>query len=613
MTDERNTRKGKRAMVCRNNLPRAFAFCLIVFLFCLMPSPAIAQLAQSFYNITGVKTDVLPNAVRVTIQTDGDVKLNIDAREFVTLTDLGGSNFDFKEALLKRKFRLRFTGAKSRIPAFVEVGAYPFDAVSLTLSRDPFAFSLSEDNFGPSLPGVLVEAGIDVELRFYVPVRISYFTLRFDGYYGWSFAGYPAVLQPLQASIVVGPDRRSVIITVITDRVEAYRNPERIRRSPPESWKHRLAITGGAGRFKADILHTPLAEALNEIGRIAEVNLQSQPDAAEADVTAFLPERDTKTNLKALIGGLGLNLIALPPEQGGGFTVGRGGAGLPSERLPLQNLSPERARLLFPDFLLPSLRADTDNNALIASGSPALLERLKRDVSLLDRPRPQVTVEAQAYEFQMPEDQIYVLSGVVNQGRVAYDTDAGAVTVNLLPGQQATIQARLQALITQGRARLAARPSVTALSGEQATLFLGQTRFLPVLTADYSGSQQISILPLLVGVTLSVQPTTSGGDADILLNLKPKFSTVDSIEAETGLPVIGTREISSYVRVRPGDTVLVGGLESESEFGERRNFAPFRPVPLLNDLTSSRRSSKGRTSLLALVTARVSNESLPKQ
>ena len=80
-----------------------------------------------------------------------------------------------------------------------------------------------------------------------------------------------------------------------------------------------------------------------------------------------------------------------------------------------------------------------------------------------------------------------------------------------------------------------------------------------------------------------------------------------------GLPVFGTREISSYVRVRPGDTVLVGGLESESEFGERRNFAPFRPVPLLNDLTSSRRSSKGRTSLLALVTARVSNESLPKQ
>jgi hypothetical protein len=246
----------------------------------------------------------------------------------------------------------------------------------------------------------------------------------------------------------------------------------------------------------------------------------------------------------------------------------------------LQNLSPERARLLFPDFLLPSLRADTDNNALIASGSPALLERLKRDVSLLDRPRPQVTVEAQAYEFQMPEDQIYVLSGVVNQGRVAYDTDAGAVTVNLLPGQQATIQARLQALITQGRARLAARPSVTALSGEQATLFLGQTRFLPVLTADYSGSQQISILPLLVGVTLSVQPTTSGGDADILLNLKPKFSTVDSIEAETGLPVIGTREISSYVRVRPGDTVLVGvGAVPNTELAAAERARKALPTP----------------------------------
>src|SRR5687768_5255236 len=93
---------------------------------------AWAQLAQSFYNVTGVKTDILPNAVRVTIETDGNVQLGMD---LLDLADFGatGDTFEIKPT---RKFRLRFSGAKAKIPAFVEIGKYPVDAVNVSLARD---------------------------------------------------------------------------------------------------------------------------------------------------------------------------------------------------------------------------------------------------------------------------------------------------------------------------------------------------------------------------------------------------------------------------------------------------------------------------------------------
>ena len=576
------------------------ALLLIIF----APAPqARAQQNQSFYNITGIKTDVLPNAVRVTIQTDGDVKMGLDYYDFTNLTDNGNGNYSSTGPLAKRSFRLRFAGARPKVPSFTEIGQYPVDAVVLSLSRDPFKFAYFEDGGDPTQDSSGTP-GIDINLRFYIPIKVPYF---------WAFSqssfSYP--LQPLEASIAIAPDRRSVVITVITDRVEAYRNPERIRRSPPEKWNHRVKIAGDANRFQADVLHTPLAEVLTEIARVTGVNLEAQPDAAETDVTLFLPERAAGVNLQTLANGMGLNLIPRPPEQGGGYAIGRGGEALPSERLPLRNLSPDAARLLFPDFLLPYLHSDIENNALIANGPLPLLEHLRRDVAILDRPRPQVRVEAQAYELSYPEEAAYVLNGILNSGRVGFDTDQGAVTVNLQPEQKESLQLSLNALISKGRARLAARPFVSVASGATGTLFFGQTRFLPVLSAGY-GTQNITILQLPIGVTLTVTPTTAGGDNDILLNLKPKFSTVDAIEQSTGLPTVGIREINSFARVHPGDAVLIAGLELQNEDAARRGFAPFAPVPGLNDLTASRRATTTRTALIVLVTARPVESSEPR-
>ncbi len=574
--------------------------CLLAF---LAPVAARAQLARSFYNITGIETKVLPNAVRITIQTDGDAKLGVDVKEFATVVGTSSDDFYVTDALPKTSLRLRFAGARQKIPAFTEIGAYPVDSAVVRLSRDKLAFPLFEDGSDPTQDGSGTP-GVDLEIRLYVPIKVTYFTLRFDRYYpGWTLS-YPAVLNPLEASIVVAPDNRSVVITVMTDRVETARNEGRLRRSPPEGWRHRLAVTGDAGRMSVDALHATLGETLTEIARVSGLSLEAQPDAVEADVSSFLPESTPEASLRSLTRGLGLTLTARTPTEGGGYLVGRFGTSLLTERLPVRNIAASLARSLFPDVLLPYLHVDTEGNALIATGSPALIARLRHDIAVVDRPSAQVRVEAQAYELSYPEEAAFVISGAVDDGRVGWDGDAGQITVALKAGQQKSVRARLQALITKGRAWLAARPELVVTSGKTGTLFIGQTRYITIRVNNYGGTTA-TILPLMVGTTLKVTPTTSGEGGAVLLDLQPNFSTVDSIEAGTGLPTLGIRQVNSLIRVQPGDSVLIGGLEERTSSRARNAARPFDSVPFLKDVLASRHDQVTRVSLVIFVSARI--------
>jgi type II secretory pathway component GspD/PulD (secretin) len=115
---------------------------------------------------------------------------------------------------------------------------------------------------------------------------------------------------------------------------------------------------------------------------------------------------------------------------------------------------------------------------------------------------------------------------------------------------------------------LRARPFVVVASGETGTLFLGQSRFVTVLQ-QRRGRQIAQALRLPVGASLTVTPIVGAGD-DILLDLNPRVSTVDEVEQGTGLPTLGIREIESVLRLRPGESALIAGLDADLDFDTRR-------------------------------------------
>jgi hypothetical protein len=558
---------------------------LLVGLLSLLSTQCVhAQLATSFYNVTGIETQVLPNAVRVTIRTDGTLRFGGDLSEWI--------NFEPFALKPTTSFRVRLVGARAKLPAFVNIGTYPVEAAVITPGRVDMVNPYFGDNVSSQ-----TEPRVDVELRFFVPVRVQRFALDDNEQITFS-----RVLNALETSVELGQDRSSIIITVVPDRTD-FNAIERLRRSPQEAHNHRLAITPvgnpASTQFRVDVLHTPLPQLLDAAAQAMNLRFIDETRSDGADVSLFLPSATPEEFLRAL--GT-YDLVISPGPDARTFSIGRG-TSLPQQRITLRNLAPERARLLLPDFLLPVLRTDQENSSLLISASPAVVQRVRSDLARLDLPRPQVRVEATAWEFASPEEMRSAILTAYTGSRDfgAFDTATGAFSVQIGPNEARAFRLRIEALVARGQVRLAAKPSVVVASGETGTLFLGQTRFVQVLQQS-GGVTEPRALRLQIGYTLTVTPR-AGAAEDITLNLSPRISTVDEVEVGSGLPTLGIREASSVVRVRPDDAVIVGGLDADLAFEARGRSLPSR-IPLLGRLFRSRRSSRSQTATLLLVTAR---------
>ena len=390
----------RRGMVChaRNWIRfRAWQTTPLLLLF-LFVCPARAQLAKNFYYINRIESRVLPNAVQIIIRTDGVVQFGVDLAEVFELNANGS-----QQPRPTTRLRLRFLKARAKLPAFNEVGTYPVDGAYISPGRDELRSPYFSTYPNPNDPAT------DVELRFYLPILLRKLNpfgasgdIGTDDENARSGYNFTDVLDALDVGIELGRDRRSVIITVISDRVGSLQTPSLHR--APQKINRRLNIKASEtpDEFRFDILHNPLRRVLDTVARITGTPFVVRPDSAELDITLLLPSATPREFVEILARSYSLSIAERAPPEGekiGGWEIGHGVGLDVSQRIVLTHLAPERARLLFPDFLLPRLRADAENNALLATGSPFLVERILKSIARLDLPRPQVKIEASAWEI----------------------------------------------------------------------------------------------------------------------------------------------------------------------------------------------------------------------
>ena len=547
---------------------------------CLLALPASAQLARSYYNVTGVSARKLSNAIQITIQTDGNVAFDVETQNLFEFKSVAGSF----QLIQKSSFeiRIRLNGARSKIPTFNEIATYPADSAIVGLGNQPLQqpysrFQGSGEFLDPTAPRV------DVLLRFYAPVRVGYGSIKLGNQNFES--GYQESLRPLDVKIELTPDRRAIQLTVLLDRVEADRGAEALKRSPVAEHHHALSVSGTAESLTVAALHTPLSEVLEQVSQLTQTPLAVQPDATEADISLSLPHTTLSGFLRVLELGYGLATRERTLDEGSGYLVGRSGGTLVTEQLVLKNLAPAVARTLLPDFLLPLIRADEANNALVVTASPELVRRIRADLGKLDTPRQQVRIVLTAYELtQTPAVREALAIATDNLSLVP---ESAQLALQLQPSQAKKLMTTLSALESKGVLRLTAKPSLVVASGATGTLYAGQERFVSV-TINGDFGQQSQALKLPIGTELRVTPQVGEG-GEITLRLLPRFTTVDSLEAKTGLPTLGIRTFDSTLRLKPGETALIGSLESDTD---SKNTRPGR-----------RAREAQKTSLLLFVTA----------
>ncbi len=544
-------------------------------MFWLLLSPAQAQQSRNAINVTAIRVKKLPNAVQIRIETDGTVQFGADLADFIDFS----SGFGLKST---QSLRLRLPNARSKVPTYVPLDAYPIDGAFVARGQEPF-----ERPFFGGNGDAANELNVQVELRFAAPIRIRRFQPDANG--GLDFGG---VLGPLEALIELSSDRRAIVVTVITDRSDSLAT-KRLDRSPRAD-RHSTLLLGGRknGRFRLETVHTPLKNVLDSVAQITKSEFLTRPEVADLDVSLNLPDANEAELLAALQNAYGIGVR----EENGATILGRGGEFFETRTVGLQNLSPDAARLLFPDFLLPFLRADRESNSLLVSQTAPMAAKIATDLARLDVPRAQFEISVEAWELSDTREvnQTLNLTRSIGGDSQVLDFGAGTASVRVQTGQTNRLSATLNALSQRGRARLVASPRVTALSGERGTLFLGQTRYIQVLQNRFGG-QSAQALALQIGTTLGVTPRGDGQGGEILLDIAPRVSSIDEIEARTGLPTLGIRESSGTIRVGDGDSLILAGLDFDLDAKARRKTLKILP---------SKRETGDARALLVLVTAK---------
>jgi general secretion pathway protein D/MSHA biogenesis protein MshL len=187
----------------------------------------------------------------------------------------------------------------------------------------------------------------------------------------------------------------------------------------------------------------------------------------------------------------------------------------------------------------------------------------------------------------------------------------------------ANFEVFLNALKTQGNTKVLSNPKISVLNGQPALITVGRNiSYIKSITVTQptvqggSPTYKAEAASVLSGVGLTLTATVLNNN-EIVMNLVPVTSEVqvdenDEIRYKTladgnqiGVPIVNVREMSTIVRVKDGEMLVIGGLISDVN-EDTGNFAPVvGDIPLIKYLFGYEEKLKRKRELIILLKPRI--------
>ncbi len=222
--------------------------------------------------------------------------------------------------------------------------------------------------------------------------------------------------------------------------------------------------------------------------------------------------------------------------------------------------------------------ARPESASVIVTGTPVAVGAIKQMVAAYDTTPHQVRFALRVLDIEPINDQKSV--GIIFGGVLPQSSgSAGASQVTpgaaFMPsiGSSIQVNATLNALVSQGSARVLASPNTTVESGHAGKILVGTDEKLVVGNPGLLGGQAFT--DVQAGVIFNVEPIVARDG--IQLSLTAEYSQIIGLTTQ-GLPQVGTRHEESVIFVKPGQTLVFGGLTQDVENRTTTK------VPLLGDI-----------------------------
>jgi len=289
-----------------------------------------------------------------------------------------------------------------------------------------------------------------------------------------------------------------------------------------------------------------------------------------------------------------------------------------------------------------SVMVDEHTNSLIIQAMYSDLKRMIPLIMELDRPTPQILIEAHIVEAtqQTARDlgvqwggvahngDFWVTPGInSNPGAIPNQLSSGAIdpasgwAVNfpvdvaqsaIGAGYQAftlgfalenvgdsILAAQLTALQTDGKINILSSPSITTIDNQKAIIESGDE--VPYQTVE-NGEVKIEYKKAVL--SLEVIPHVIGNNA-LKLEINTKKDQLDFTNSVGGQPIIKTKQAITKVMVFNGQTTVIGGLSKEETEEGDQGIPWLKDIPFLGYLFKAERKSNKMEELLIFITPHI--------
>jgi general secretion pathway protein D len=258
---------------------------------------------------------------------------------------------------------------------------------------------------------------------------------------------------------------------------------------------------------------------------------------------------------------------------------------------------------------------DPTDNSFIVRGTDSAVQELENIIRTFDIPPKQVFIKV---EF------ITTSSSLARTFGIDWLFQRGAIFIGNTPGTQAragdpffvnfatgNLTTRLRTLLLEGWGTVVNAPFARTLNNQPVLFFTNIQTWIQLNQVIAAGQGQVIVAPQLFPINvpsgLSVQPRINN-DGTITMTLQPTISEFGEIRRfadGTEVPDILSQTAFVTVRVKDGESIVIGGLNRKQERFTVQRFPILSDLPIIGNLFRSTARDDLSTELLVFVTAKI--------